>query len=45
MNTSLIIKKLYDRIDIVGESKQMRNRFYVSRANRLIEKLKTHNNK
>lgn len=42
MNVDKIIKKLYDRIDIVGESKQMRNRFYISKANKLINKLKTH---
>ena len=42
MNVDKIIKKLYDRIDIVGESKTMNNRFYVAKANRLIEKLKKH---
>jgi len=40
MNVDKIIKKLYDRIDIVGESKMMHNRFYVSKANKLINKLK-----
>ena len=42
MNTAKVINKLYDRIDILSESKQMHNRFYVSKANRLIEKLKLH---
>ena len=42
MNTSKIIDKLYDRIEILSESKQMSNRYYVSKANRLIEKLKLH---
>jgi len=42
MNTSKIIERLYDIVDILAESKQMHNRFYVSKANRLIEKLKVH---
>ena len=42
MNTSKIIEKLYDRVDILQESKMMNNRIYVSKANRLIEKLKKH---
>mgnify|MGYP003657748354 FL=1 len=45
MNTAKVIKELYDKIDILSESKQMHNRFYVSRANRLIEKLKLHHAK
>jgi len=44
MNVDKIIKKLYNRIDILGESKMMHNRFYVSKANKLINKLKTHKN-
>ena len=42
MNTNKIIQKLYERIDILEESKMMCNRYYVSKANRLIKKLKTH---
>ena len=45
MNTAKVIKELYDKIDILSESKQMHNRFYVSRANRLIKKLKLHHAK
>ena len=45
MNTAKIIDKLYNIIDILSESKQMHNRFYVSKANRLIEKLKLHHAK
>jgi len=45
MNTAKIIDKLHDRIEILSESKQMHNRYYVSKANRLIEKLKLHNAK
>jgi len=45
MNTDKVISKLYDRIDILSESKQMSSRYYVSKANRLIEKLKLHNAK
>ena len=44
MNTYKVISKLYDRIDILSESKQMHNRFYVSKANRLIKKLIEHEN-
>ena len=42
MNAHKVISKLYDRIDILSESKQMHNRLYVSRAIKLIQKLKTH---
>ena len=45
MNTAKIIDKLYSRVDIMAESKQMSNRYYVSKANRLIEKLKLHHAK
>ena len=42
MNTTKIIKELYKRIDILEDSKMMYNRFYVSKAKRLVEKLKKH---
>ena len=42
MNTSIIIQKLYDRIDFLEDSKMMHNRLYVSKANRLIKKLIKH---
>ena len=45
MNTAKVIDKLYDKIDILSESKQMSSRYYVSKANRLIEKLKLHHAK
>lgn len=44
MNVEKIINSLYDRIDILSESKQMHNRFYVSKANKLIKKLIKHEN-
>lgn len=40
MNTSRTIDALFSRVEIMSESKQMCNRYYVSKANRLIEKLK-----
>ena len=40
--TDKIIKKLYNKIDLLDGSKIMYNRFYVSKANRLIRKLKIH---
>jgi hypothetical protein len=42
MNTDIIIKSIYDRIDILQESKMMYNRYYVSKAIKLINKLKKH---
>ena len=42
MNVDRIINDLYNKIQFLEDSKMMCNRFYVSRAYRLIDKLRNH---
>jgi hypothetical protein len=42
MDVNRIIDSLYDKIDPIEDSKLMCNRYYVSKAKRLIKKLQNH---